>query len=975
MKKILLLILFVSLFSNIFAQKEPPVFISNATYLGVSKPLRDLPKVEPTHNNDPNNFKAGNNEMRYPKKFNQNALPLNGEVKAQREFGGIHSYSLEENFDGTSISETQGFRPPDPTGAVGPNHYVHAVNSAFKIFDKSGNVLVGPSVLGSLWPGNFNDGDPIILYDQLADRWFISQFKVSTNGLLIAVSTTPDPTGTYNTWEFPLDDFPDYPHYSMWHDAYYLTANKFNGNTTYALDRQALIDGDVNPSIVGFNMPGLIWNNNTVLGVMPVNLLGSLYNTNDPGYLVYLQDDGWSGGISEDHLKIWELEMDWVTTSNSTISAVPLELPTVPFESTFAPFGTGDVAQPGTTQKIDMIGGVISYAVNYRKFGDHNSMIVTFNVDVDGNDTSGVRWFELRNDSSNPWSIYQEGTYAPADGHSRFMGSAAIDAQGNIGLGFNIASATLPVGIRYTGRYFDDPLGTMTVAETTIVDGIGVQFGGGGANRFGDYSHLTMDPDDFTFWHTTEYFASDNIWSTRIASFSLSGGFDNDLGIAEIISPSDATLGASETVEVRVKNYGVIDQSNFDIELRLDDVLVATETYAGTLTAGTSDTFTFAQTVDLSTGGQTYSLKAKTTLGSDQFTNNDEFEKNVRNVFLNDLGVTAITAPESGEGLGSEIVTVTIENFGTADQTGFNVNYIIDGGAPVVETVGVNVPAGSSISYSFSTQANLSSVGAYGFTSSTLLGGDGDASNNMASITVINFDCTTTANTANYPIGPNAGAVTESIINIPDNKVIADINVTVNLFHSWTGDLQLKLVGPDNTEVILSDENGGSGSNYINTVFDDDASANISSGSAPFTGSFIPDGDLNDFNGLSSAGDWKLVITDGYDEDGGVLLDWTIQICADNSLSIGDSLIDTGLVVIYKEDDKYLIKLPTASINEDLKLTVMNALGQMIYLKTLKNEAGKGYEYTLDMSDASSGVYFVRIGNNRAGNMKRIIVD
>lgn len=965
------MILFVSLVSNTFAQKDYPTYTANAKFLGVSQPLKDFPIIVPTHNNDPQNFKYGNNEMRYPKKFNQNALPLNGEEKAQRDFGGIHSYALEENFDGTSITETQGFVPPDPTGAVGPNHYVHAVNSAFKIFDKSGNVLAGPSNLGTLWPGNVNDGDPIILYDQLADRWFISQFNTSNNGLMIAVSTTPDPTGTYNTWEYPLDSFPDYPHYTIWHDAYYMTANK-SANNTFALDRQALIDGDANPAIVGFTLPGIIPNTNTVFSPEPANLLGGSYDANTPGYIVYLQDDGWSGAITEDHLKIWEIDMDWVTTSNSTVSSVPLQLPTVPFESTFAPFGTGDVAQPGTTQKIDMIGGVISYMVNYRKFAGHNSMIVTFNVDVDGSDTSGIRWFELRNDSSNPWSIYQEGTYAPADGHSRFMGSAAIDAQGNIGLGFNIASTTLPAGIRYTGRYFDDPLGTMTVAETTIVDGIGVQTF---SNRFGDYSHLTMDPDDFTFWHTAEYFTATNSWSTRIASFSLSGGFENDLGVADIISPSDATLGSTESVQVRVKNYGVLDQSNFDIELRLDDVLVATETYAGTLTAGTSDTFTFAQTVDLSTGGQTYVLKAKTILGSDEFNANDEFTKNVRNVFLNDVGVTAITAPESGEGLGSEIVTVTIENFGTADQTGFNVNYIIDGGTPVVETVGVNVPAGSSISYSFATQANLSTVGAYSFTSSTLLGGDGDASNNMASSTVINFDCTTATNDANFPIGPNAGTVTESIINIPDNKVIADINVTVNLFHTFDGDLQIKLVGPDNTEVILSDENGGSGSNYTDTVFDDDASVNISSGSAPFTGSFIPDGDLNDFNGLSSAGDWKLVITDNYNQDGGALLDWTIQICADNGLSIGDSLVDTNLIVVYKGNGQYLVKLPTSTEKEGLKLSVMNALGQIIFMKSLENESGQGYQYNLDMSNASSGVYFVRIGNNRAGNMKRIIVD
>lgn len=458
MKKLLLLF-FVTLCSNIYAQKESPTYFAKATYLGESQPLRDLPIVVPTHNNDPANFIYGNNEMRYPKKFNQNALPLNGEVKAQRNFGGINSFALEENFEGTNINETVGAVPPDPTGAVGPNHYVHAVNNSFKIFDKSGTILAGPSALGNLWPGNINDGDPIVLYDQFADRWFISQFNISTNNsLLIAISTTPDPTGTYNTWEFPIGAFPDYPHYTIWHDAYYITLNiSGGGNNTFALDRQALIDGDTDPDIVGFSLPGITMNTNTVFSPEPANLLGSAYDANTPGYIVYLQDDGWSGAITQDHLKIWEIDMDWVTTSNSTVSSVPLELNTVPFESTFAPFGTGDVAQPGTSQKIDMIGGVISYMVNYRKFAGHNSMIITFNVDVDGNDTSGIRWFELRNDDSNPWSIYQEGTYAPADGNSRFMGSAAIDAQGNIGLGFNIASATLPVGIRYTGRFVDDP--------------------------------------------------------------------------------------------------------------------------------------------------------------------------------------------------------------------------------------------------------------------------------------------------------------------------------------------------------------------------------------------------------------------------------------------------------------------------------------------------------------------------------------
>jgi subtilisin-like proprotein convertase family protein len=969
MKKAILLLAVLAFNLTVISQENKPTYTANATFLGVSQPLRDLPKIVPTHNNDPENFKFGNNRFEFPKKLDETGLPLNGETKAQRDFGEIPSYALEENFDGTSITETQGFVPPDPTGAVGPNHYVHAVNSAFKIFDKSGTILAGPSILSTLFPG-VNDGDPIILYDQIADRWFISQFNTSTNGLLIAVSTTPDPTGTYNTWEYPLDSFPDYPHYTIWHDAYYLTANK-SANNTYALDRQALIDGDANPAIVGFTLPGIVQNTNTVFSPEPANLLGSVYDVDTPGYVVYLQDDGWSGSITQDHLKIWELDMDWVTTSNSTVSPVPLELPTDPFDSVFAPFGTGDVAQPGTSQKIDMIGGVVSYMVNYRRFAGHNSMIVTFNVDVDGNDTSGVRWFELRNDDSNPWSIYQEGTYAPADGHSRFMGSAAIDAQGNIGLGFNIASSNLEVGIRYTGRYFDDPLGTMTVAETTIIDGGGVQTF---SNRFGDYSHLTMDPDDFTFWHTAEYFSADNTWNTRIASFTLSGGFENDIGIAEIVSPDDGTLGSTEGVEVRVKNYGTLDQSNFDIELKLNDVVVATETYAGTLTAGESANYTFTQTVDLSTGGQTYNLKAKTLLGTDEFTSNDELDKDVINIFANDLGVSTITAPTTGEGLGSETVTVAIENYGTLDQSGFDVNYILDGGTPVVETVASTISGGSSMSYSFTTPANISGSGTYNFTSATLLGGDEDPSNNMASETVVNFDCTSDTNSSVYPVGPNSGSVTERIINIADDKVISDVNVTININHVNVGDLEIKLVGPDNTEVILSNMNGGTGDNYTNTIFDDDASTGISSGSAPFTGSFTPEGDLNDYNGLSSLGDWKLVITDNQNGNGGAFLNWSIQICANNGLSVNDFLAGTELVVIHKGNGQYLLKLPT-NINKELDLTVKNILGQNIVRTVIDNKSGSGYEYNLDMSNAASGVYLVRIGNNRTGSTKRIIVD
>lgn len=982
MKNILLITLFILCYSAT-AQDLPPNFRSEGRYLGESVPLRSLPTIESSDArsnqvNAKDSLKTIRNYLRPRRKLNDNALPLNGNRLAQRENGGIQLRALDQNFDGINVNEGNAV-PPDPTGAVGPNHYVAAVNLAVKVFDKSGNTLLGPVALNSFWPGSANNGDPIILYDQLADRWFLSQFQVGANSLLIAVSTTPDPTGTYNTWEFILDTFPDYPHYSLWHDAYLLTANKRDGvNNTFAFDRQALVAGDPSAQIVGFNLPQLNGGNpNTVLAPMSSNLLGTSFDPAAPGYIVYLQDDGWGdSNITVDHLKIWEVDLDWNNTANSTISQ-PIEVPTVPFESTFAPFGTGDIEQPGTTNKIDAISGVVSYMVQYRPFGTHNSMIVTFNEDIDGNDTSGVRWFELRNDATNDWSIFQEGTYAPNDplnpGMSRFMSSAAIDAQGNIGMAYNVAGPNTQVGIRYTGRFNGDPLGQMTVAETTIIDGSGVQTN---TNRFGDYAHLTMDVDNFTFWHHTEYFTAQNFWQTRIASFKLSSGFDNDIGVSNIVAPEDGVLSANEPVEVTLRNYGNLDQSGFNVELRVDGNLIATEAFVGTLTSGSTSQFTFVQTADLSIPGQTYTLSATTTLGSDQQTINDEFSKNVTNVFTNDLGITEITSPSSGEGLGSESVSVIIENFGALDQSNFDVSYTVNGGTPIVETINGTILAGQTLFYTFTQPADLSTVGSYSITASTLSVGDLDPSNDSETIVVSNFSCTT-YNSTDTPIAiSDTGTPTvTSTINVPDDFLVGDVNVTINISHTWTGDLDIKLIGPDGTtEVVLAEDLGSSGDNYTDTVFDDEATDPIASGTPPFTGVFQPAGNLSDLNGLSSSGNWTLSVFDDTDADGGFLNAWSLNLCEDTSLSAGENIFEQSLLVVHEGNRQYLVKLPTNTITDKLYMRITNMTGQTILTTDLEHNGG-GYEYLLNLSDVASGMYLVRIGNNQEGAIKRIIVD
>ena len=331
-----------------------PISIQYGTFLGESIPLKDLPQKSITDDISnlpmvPQNFNGG-------PQLNPNALPVDGDPLAKNNRAAFRSPGeIIQNFDGIDINQGQA-GVPDPTGAVGPNHYMHAVNFAVEIYDKTGTSLVGPVSLATFFGNGNNSGDPIILYDQLADRWMISQFRilpgpVFTNFVEIAVSTTPDPTGTYNLYEFDLASFPDYPHYSIWHNAFLLTSNK-SGQTAFAMDRQAMVNGDPNPALVGFSLPGLVRRPQYVFGAGPSNLLGTTFDASTPGYIVYMQDDGWSGAISEDHIKIWSMDLDFVTPANSTISA-PQEIVTTPFDTVFFAFGQGDVEQPGTSNRID----------------------------------------------------------------------------------------------------------------------------------------------------------------------------------------------------------------------------------------------------------------------------------------------------------------------------------------------------------------------------------------------------------------------------------------------------------------------------------------------------------------------------------------------------------------------------------------------------------------------------------------------
>jgi hypothetical protein len=936
------------------------------TYMGTTVPLRDFPTTE-YDATSPKTMTIVENKSRINEKVNQNALPYNDiNTNAQDKVGGIFSYALEQNFVGF---DNTGFTPPDPSGAAGPDHYVHAVNSSIKIFDKTGNLLVGPTSLGAFLGIGSNSGDPIVLYDQLADRYFVSEFGSVSNGLAIGVSVTNDPTGEYHVYQYSFDAFPDYPHYSIWPDAYYLTANKGGANKVYAIERDVILAGDPDPQIIGFPLPGNSSNPNTVLSPEPANLTGVDYPDDLPGYIVYLQDDGWSG-ITYDHLKIWEIDVDFDNPTSSTISS-PLEIPTDPFNAYFAPFGAGDVAQPGTGQKIDMITGVISYAANYRSFGTHNSWVITFNDNVDGSN-AGVRWIELRNDATNPWEIFQEGTYAPADDNSRFMGSAAMDAAGNIGLAFNIASATLPAGIRYTGRYDGDALGEMTIAETTIVDGVGVQTT---TNRFGDYSHLTMDPNNFTFWHTAEYFSANNQWRTQVASFSLSSGFAQDVGVNNIINPMNGILTTTETVEVSIRNYGLDPQSDIPLELFVDGNLVATETFSGTILSNEVENYIFSQTLDLSTAGQTYTIEVKSNLTGDEFESNDPYIKEVTHLLANDVGAQEITAPETGSGLGLETISVTIKNYGADEQSNFDVSYNVNGGDPVIETFAGPIGSEEIASYSFTEQADFSELGIYDVVVKTSLSGDGNETNDETSIQVENVlcqpqaDCSFGDGLQLFNVGEiNNPSACEGYGDFTDQVAYLDENSTYSLtVTTGYGDQHVKVwIDFNDDSNFTSDEvvvpefiiapGAGAGS-YTETV-----------------DLVVPDGAPMGMHRMRAKTNWQAEVPNDACEETqyGETEDYSANIGALGVLDM--EITNSELIITSQDNNQFEVTLNT-EYDGKVYVAIYNMLGQQLGFKLAQNDGGI-YRMNLNLSSAAAGVYVVKVGGQNTTTYKtgRVIV-
>ena len=473
---------------------------------------------------------------------------IQGRDETIQRVAGTGSVRVSRSFDGSSDDDNAavlGFRvvPPDTEGDVGPRHYVQWINSVSEIFDKRGNTILGP------FPGNLyfqglggiceatNNGDPIVLYDERADRWLVSQFALDfTNAnyaMCIAISTSPDPTGGYNQYEINFGTiFPDYPKLGIWGDSYTMTTRNFidnfdgtfsfGGQFAIALERSAMLNGGL-PGLVAFQIPREFFND----GYLPADADG---HVSGPAVFGGHAAFGKSRGLPQ-VFELFELDVDWSNPAAASFTEVA-EIAISPYKISAGLY----VDQPNG-QPLDDLENFTMHRAQVRDFGTHKSLVANHTVKATA-DGAGIRWYEMRNYGAG-WMLHQEGTFSP-DSKDRWMGSIAMNGNGDIALGYSLSSKNVYPSIYVTGQTADySGTGIMNVAETRVHAGGGSQEG---ASRWGDYSMMSVDPkDDKTFWYTTEYYAETAAFdfNTRIASFRMRSGGGASSAIAQAEGETD----------------------------------------------------------------------------------------------------------------------------------------------------------------------------------------------------------------------------------------------------------------------------------------------------------------------------------------------------------------------------------------------------------------------------------------------------
>jgi hypothetical protein len=595
----------------------PPTVVPMVGPVAQNQDLRSLPYVAPAPEIEEKRL------TRYPRP--ETGAPAESGASGLAQFQSLIKGILRPvprmpgpllTFDGmNSVQSGCGCLPPDSDGDVGPNHYVNAVNSSIKIFDKSGNPLNGTNgttfnsfflPLGATTPCGAmqNRGDPFVFYDHLANRWVVSDFAFpSFPGVsfyqCIGVSQTGDPvSGGWFLYAVQVDPanptrLGDYPKFALWSDAYYLTMNEFSNNTTfngvrvYALDRASMINGGPTNAI-GFTI--------TPAGLGDsYSLVPAGFRTGNPPpagrdeFLISV-DSPATGGVTLTQVHGWLFHVDFAVPANSTLGVGPDHTPNAEitvngFTDAFdANFNTLLVPQNGTTQKLDTVGDRIFTPVVYQNRNGTESLFASHTVNNNENGTGpmAVRWyqFDVTGGTFPATPVQQQTWNNGADGLFRWMPSIAVDEDGNMAIGYSTSSPTQEPSIRYAGRLASDPLNDLGQGEAIMTPGGGHQTHPTG--RWGDYSMLTIDPaDNVSFWHVNEYYptTSSASWFTRIGKFAFAGG------------PTPITLSA---VGYRVRGIQTVDLSwtgatSANIDVYRDGVVITTTTNDGFYTDSTGN--------------------------------------------------------------------------------------------------------------------------------------------------------------------------------------------------------------------------------------------------------------------------------------------------------------------------------------------------------------------------------------------------
>ncbi|MDT0622608.1 BspA family leucine-rich repeat surface protein [Croceitalea vernalis] len=539
------------------------------TYLGTSPKLTEIKPIS----SFPEKARFEDGVYVVPNKLSKSGVidrienPISDPVIQNSNAPLFNGAAVKVGFDGGSNQDNaivNGIQvaPPDTQGDVGPNHYIQMTNSVTTIFDKSGNTVFGPSpnsvFFQNLDPrlAGTNDGDPVVVYDQFEDRWIVSQFAISAGApyfMLVAVSQTGDPLGAYNQYAIDYgNDFPDYPKLGVWNDALFITTRDFENGSSFAGFSIVAIDKFDMYSGIETNAQRFEIDNPDFDGILPADADGNIPPpAGEPHYSLYLSASG-------NLLNLVTTAIDFDTPENSTLifSTIPVAAYS---------FFQSQVSQPNG-QTLDALPFFLMYRLQYMNFGTHASMLTNHTVQQESGGTFGIRWYEFRK-TATPWSVYQQGTYLPDDNLNRWMGSIAMNGEGDIALGYSVAGSTLNPSIRFVGQTSDQSgTGSLNVAETSILEGT---LSSRGTNRWGDYAMMSIDPVDGDFWFTQEYVKNDlsfSGWGTYISEFAFG---NPPIALCQDIAISLDETGIATITPDQIDN-GSIDFNGGAVTLSLD---------------------------------------------------------------------------------------------------------------------------------------------------------------------------------------------------------------------------------------------------------------------------------------------------------------------------------------------------------------------------------------------------------------------